>query len=81
MIKECGNYGLDGVAFHFLIERVVFYVEQINIITVKWALEMFKDIMIERLFGFINDEQENKYYDFEDTILLLFKIEDLDTFM
>lgn len=42
---------------------------------------MFKDIMIERLFGFINDEQEKKYYDFEDTILLLFKIEDLYTFM
>ena len=42
---------------------------------------MFKDVMIERLFGFVNHQQENKDYDFEDTILLLFKIEDLDTFM
>ncbi len=37
--------------------------------------------MIKRLFGFVNDEKENKGDYFEDAVLLLLKIKNLDSFM
>ena len=55
--------------------------KQINILTVKRAFEMLHNVMIKWFFWFVYDEQENKDNDFKNTILLLLKIERLDSFV
>jgi hypothetical protein len=42
---------------------------------------MFQNVMIQRLFGFVNDQKENKSDYFEDAVFLLLKIENFDSFM
>ncbi len=81
LMEKSGDYGFDGVAFHFFVERMILNFEQIDIIAVQWTFEMFQNVMIKRLFGFVNYEKENKGDNFEDAILLLLKIKNLDSFM
>ncbi len=81
LMKESGNYSLNDVAFHFFVERMIFNLEKIDIIAVEWAFEMFQNVMIQRLFGFVNDQKENKGDYFEDAVFLLLKIENFDSFM